>query len=287
MKILLCTALLCASLVSGFADAPAAPTEPRAPMRLWEGDAPFAKGKQPHVPQDRETFENLIEYGDVGLIGVSKIEFCYDVPDIGKEPLKKRIVQSHLLAQLIDLLTDAARALRFIRSNAEKWGIDPKRIGVIGSSAGGHLAATLLTRFDNGNPNAADPVDRVSSRPDFGILCYPVITMEKGVTHWGSRINLLGKDAAPELVKELSAELQVKPDTPPCFLWHTAADRGVLPENSIRFARALAAKKIPFDLHIYQNGGHGIGLRAKYPFQNAHPWSRDLVFWMKENKIIR
>ena len=300
MKILLCTALLCASLASGFADAPVAPAEPQASMRLWEGDAPFAKGKQPHdIPtlqayfpkQGKKPVPAILICPGGGYGGLATghegrdYALFFNQNGIAGFVLRYRLGSKGYRHPV--MLTDAARALRFIRSNAEKWGIDPKRIGVIGSSAGGHLAATLLTRFDNGNPNAADPVDRVSSRPDFGILCYPVITMEKGVTHWGSRINLLGKDAGPELVKELSAELQVKPDTPPCFLWHTAADRGVLPENSIRFARALAAKKIPFDLHIYQNGGHGIGLRAKYPFQNAHPWSRDLVFWMKENKIIR
>ena len=161
-----------------------------------------------------------------------------------------------------------------------------RKIGVIGSSAGGHLAATLLTKFDNGNPKADNAIDRVSSRPDFGILCYPVISMKNGITHIGSRNNLIGKKPNPELIEELSAELHVRNNTPPCFIWHTAADRGVLPENSMRFASALAKKNIPYDLHIYQKGGHGIGLRAKFPFTNAHPWSKDVVFWLKENKII-
>ena len=165
-------------------------------------------------------------------------------------------------------------------------GINPDKIGVIGSSAGGHLAATLLTKFDNGNPKADNAIDRVSSRPDFGILCYPVISMKNGITHIGSRNNLIGKKPNPELIEELSAELHVRNNTPPCFIWHTAADRGVLPENSMRFASALAKKNIPYDLHIYQKGGHGIGLRAKFPFTNAHPWSKDVVFWLKENKII-
>ncbi len=110
--------------------------------------------------------------------------------------------------------------------------------------------------------------------------------MKNGITHIGSRNNLIGKKPNPELIEELSAELHVRNNTPPCFIWHTAADRGVLPENSMRFASALAKKNIPYDLHIYQKGGHGIGLRAKFPFTNAHPWSKDVVFWLKENKII-
>ncbi len=306
MKQLLLPSLICAALLAGSAAAaqtPAPAKEPAAatehPLRLWEGDAPFAKGK---TPQDIPTLQPY--FPDRAKRPIPAILICpgggYGGLAIGHEGkdyalfFNQNGMAGFVLRYRLGsrgyrhpvMLTDVSRALRTIRANAEKWGIDPKKIGVIGSSAGGHLAATLLTKFDNGNPSAPDPVDRVSSRPDFGILCYPVITMEKGVTHWGSRCNLIGKDATPELVKELSAELHVKPDTPPCFLWHTAADRGVFPENSIRFARALAAQKIPFDLHIYQNGGHGIGLRAKYPFQNAHPWSRDLVFWLKENKII-
>ena len=119
------------------------------------------------------------------------------------------------------MLHDAARAVRTVRANAGEWKLDPKRIGIMGSSAGGHLASTLLTHFDAGKPDAADPIERQSSRPDLGILCYAVISMGE-LGHRGSRNNLLGKDPSPELVRELSNELHVTKDTPPCFIWHTS-----------------------------------------------------------------
>ncbi len=181
------------------------------------------------------------------------------------------------------MLQDAARALRYVRANAKQYQINPAAIGIMGSSAGGHLASTLLTHFDAGNPQAADPIEKVSSRPDFGILCYAVITM-KELTHGGSRKNLLGDNPSPELIQLLSNELQVTDQTPPCFIWHTWEDKSVKIENSLNFAAALQAHKIPFDLHIYQKGGHGIGLADRqYPFANHHPWADDLVFWLKAN----
>lgn len=184
------------------------------------------------------------------------------------------------------MLQDVQRALRMVRYNADKWKIDPQKIAVMGSSAGGHLASTLLTHFDNGDPNAADPIDRVSCRPNLGILCYPVITMGEN-THQGSKNNLLGKNPDPELVKFLSSELQVKPDTPPCFIWHTWEDKGVKVENSLDFAMALRKAGIPFDLHIYQKGAHGMGLRDKEPFANVHPWANNLIFFLKENGWLK
>src|SRR5579872_1785737 len=136
------------------------------------------------------------------------------------------------------MLQDAARAVRLVRANAADWKLDPQRIGIMGSSAGGHLASTLLTHFEAGKPDAADPVERQSSRPDLGVLCYPVITMG-GQTHGGSRHNLLGDNPSPELVKLLSNELQVTKETPPCFLFHTDEDNAVAVENSLEFAAAL------------------------------------------------
>src|SRR6266850_5254179 len=130
------------------------------------------------------------------------------------------------------MLEDAARSVRLVRARAEEWKIDPKRVGLMGSSAGGHLASTLLTHFDAGKPDADDPIERQSSRPDIGILCYPVITMGEH-THQGSKNNLLGKDPSPELAKLLSNELQVTKQTPPCFLFHTYEDTAVPVENSL------------------------------------------------------
>jgi len=157
------------------------------------------------------------------------------------------------------MLQDAARAIRTLRARAAEWKLNPQRIGIMGSSAGGHLASTLLTHFDSGKPDAADPIDRQSSRPDLGILCYPVITMGE-FTHQGSRNNLLGSDPSPELVRELSNELQVTKETPPCFIWHTDEDKAVPVENSLHFAQALRKAGVPFDLHVYQKGVHGLGL---------------------------
>ena len=180
------------------------------------------------------------------------------------------------------MLQDAARAVRLVRSRAELWKIDPKRVGVIGSSAGGHLVATLATHFDSGKPDAADAVERQSSRPDLAILCYPVITMGPN-THQGSKNNLLGKEPDPELVKNLSNETQVTKDTPPCFLWHTWEDKAVKVENSLEFATALQRVNVPFDLHIYQKGGHGLGLGKGI----NHPWAGDCIYWLRAQKFVK
>ena len=151
-----------------------------------------------------------------------------------------------------------------------------------GSSAGGHLASTLMTHFDSGLTNAADPVDRFSCRPDLGVLCYPVITMG-GLTHAGSRENLLGKNPTPELMRELSNELRVTPETPPCFIFHACDDDLVPVENSREFAAALRRAGVPFELHVCQRGGHGMGLGAdpRDP-DRMHPWTRECRRWLKE-----
>jgi len=179
------------------------------------------------------------------------------------------------------MLQDAARAIRTLRARAAEWKLNPQHIGIMGSSAGGHLASTLLTHFDSGKPDAADPIDRQSSRPDLGILCYPVITMGE-FTHQGSRNNLLGSDPSPELVRELSNELQVTKETPPCFIWHTDEDKAVPVENSLHFAQALRKAGVPFDLHVYQKGVHGLGLGTHdWNPSKRHPWTSDLAFWLK------
>ncbi len=185
------------------------------------------------------------------------------------------------------MLQDAARAVRTVRARAEEWKLDPKRIGIMGSSAGGHLASTLVTHFDAGKADAADAIERVSSRPDLGILCYPVITMGE-YTHGGSKKNLLGENPSPELVKELSNELQVTKATPPCFIFHTAEDTAVPVENALRFAGALRQAGVPFDLHIYERGQHGIGLGSQpYGSGTQHPWTRDCEFWLEQRGFAK
>jgi acetyl esterase/lipase len=179
------------------------------------------------------------------------------------------------------MLQDAARAVRTVRSRAGEWHLDPQRIGIMGSSAGGHLASTLLTHFDQGRPGDADVIEQQSSRPNIGILCYAVITMGE-FTHRGSRGNLLGNKPSPELVQNLSNELQVTKETPPTFLWHTWEDNAVPVENTLQFAEALRKAGVPFDLHIYQKGQHGLGLGTnKWDPEHRHPWTQDLVYWLK------
>jgi acetyl esterase/lipase len=179
------------------------------------------------------------------------------------------------------MLNDAARAVRWVRAHADDYKADTHRVGIMGSSAGGHLAATLLTHFDAGDTNAADPIERQSSRPDLGILCYPVITMGP-FTHKGSKDNLLGKNPPAQLVELLSNELQVTTNTPPCFLWTTYEDKTVPMENTMLFAEALRKNHVPFALHIYEKGPHGMGLKDKPPFSHPHPWANDCLFWLKE-----
>jgi acetyl esterase/lipase len=178
------------------------------------------------------------------------------------------------------MLNDAARALRLSRAKASEWKIDPKRVGIMGSSAGGHLASTLLTHFDTGQADNPDPIERLSSRPDVGILCYAVISMGPN-THGGSKKNLLGENPAPELIELLSNEKQVTKDTPPTFLWHTWEDKAVKVENSLDFAAALQRAGVPFDLHVYQKGGHGMGLGGGRAGGVVHPWAADCLYWLK------
>jgi len=157
-------------------------------------------------------------------------------------------------------LLDAQRAIRMVRYNAGEWGIDPRRIGILGFSAGGHLASTAGTHFDDGRAGAKDPVDRVSCRPDFMVLVYPVISFTQRFAHKGSWRNLLGENPAPKLLDALSNEKQVTARTPPSFLVHTWGDTAVPAENSIYFYLALRKAGVPAEMHIYEKGRHGFGL---------------------------
>jgi acetyl esterase/lipase len=177
------------------------------------------------------------------------------------------------------MLEDVQRAIRLVRSRSGEWGVDPGRVGVMGSSAGGHLASTALTHFDGGKETAVDLVDRYSSRPDLGILCYPVITMG-AFTHTGSRGNLLGDAPSPELIGKLSSERQVTAETPPTFLWHTVEDTVVPVENSLMFAEALRKAKVPFALHVFEKGRHGLGLAG------GHPWTVALELWLTDRGFM-
>jgi acetyl esterase/lipase len=175
-------------------------------------------------------------------------------------------------------LQDAQRAIRIVRARAAQYGLQPDRIGIMGFSAGGHLASTAGTHFDSEDAAAADAIERASSRPDFLVLCYPVISFTT-FAHAGSRRNLLGDNPDPKLVENLSNELQVTKDTPPTFLFHTTTDATVPVENSVMFYAALRKAGVPAELHIYERGPHGVGLAPNDPVLST--WPARLADWLK------
>ena len=181
-------------------------------------------------------------------------------------------------------LGDAQRAIRLVRTRAKDLGVEPDRIGMMGFSAGGHLTATAGTHFDRGKNDAADPIDGASSRPDFLILGYPVISFDQAITHRGSLRNLLGDAPDPKLVEDLSNERRVTSETPPTFLFHTDSDSGVVPENSVRFYLALRQAKVPAEMHIFQNGPHGVGLALDDPSLSA--WPMLLTNWLRGQGLL-
>ena len=180
---------------------------------------------------------------------------------------------------------DARQTMRIVRMNAKEWGIDPGKVGIAGSSAGGHLASTVGTRFDLGNAQSTDPIGKMSCRPDFMLLLYPVISFDEAVGHMGSRKNLIGEGNDWKLAKQYSNELNVTKDTPPTFLILADDDKAVIPENSIDFYLALKKYDIPAEMHIFQEGGHGFGMTKKNLPVDQWP---DLFYsWLKAQKIIK
>lgn len=265
----------------------------KEPIPLWPNGAPGALGNgekdvptiTPYLPESSARTEAAMvicpggAYGGLAAHEGHDYALWLNQQGIACFVLKYRLGSSGYRHPR--MLEDAARAVRLVRARASEWGIDKKKVGIMGSSAGGHLASTLLTHFDLGRPDAEEAVERESSRPDLGILCYPVITMGTH-THQGSKRNLLGQSPSPELVKLLSNELQVTKQTPPTFLWHTVEDTAVPVENSLDFATALRRAGVPFALHLYEKGGHGLGLADKPPFERTHPWAKNLLFWLRE-----
>jgi acetyl esterase/lipase len=176
-------------------------------------------------------------------------------------------------------LGDAQRAIRTVRAKASEWHIAPDRIGMMGFSAGGHLASSVSTHGDSGNPGAADPIDRVSSRPDFAILGYPVISFVESWTHQGSKTNLLGEHPDPALARSLSSETQVSAATPPTFIYHTNADTVVPVENAVAYFLALRKAGVAAEMHVFRNGPHGTGLAQQDPA--LAEWPRLLANWLR------
>jgi acetyl esterase/lipase len=240
--------------------------------RLWPGDAPGSLGTE---DADTPTISVFLpprwHAGGAGMVicpggAYSKLMSSYEGDDIARWlnsfgvagfVLKYRIAPRYRYPAP---LLDAQRAVRYVRYHASDFGIRPDRIGIIGFSAGGHLASTVITHFQRDNPGASDPVNRVSDRPDFAILAYPIVTLRAPWTHQQSLQNLLGPNPDPALIDELSNELHVSPDTPPTFLFHTGEDTAVPPENSLMFYEALRKAGVPAELHIYVEGRHGVGL---------------------------
>ena len=262
---------------------------------LWEGRAPGALGD---APADRPQIT-------VYLPRASNSTAVIVAPGGGYQNLamnhEGRQVASWLNAQGITAfvlqyrlgprynhpieLGDAQRAMRLVRSQAERFRISPDRIGMLGFSAGGHLASTAATHFDAGSPGAADPIDRVSSRPDFLVLGYPVITMDPAHTHAGSRRNLLGENPTPALQAELSNELKVTAQTPPTFLFHTTNDAGVPVMNSVLFYSALVKAGVPAEMHAFASGPHGVGLALNDPALSR--WPELLTEWLRARGLLQ
>lgn len=269
-----------------------------APVPLWPNGAPGALG---HGPNDIPTLTPFLPDpakatgaamvicpggGYAGLAPYEGKDYALWLNQYGVAGfvLKYRL-GSHGYHYPVEF-EDGTRAMRWVRAHASKWNLDAHRIGIMGSSAGGHLASMVLTHFDSGDPNALDLIRRESSRPDLGILCYPVITMGPW-THQGSKRNLLGPHPDPHLAWRLSSQLQVTPKTPPCFIWQTAADPTVPVENSLMFAEALQRAGVPFALHIYERGRHGLGLGDKPPFRHPLPWTKECLRWLHLHGFVK
>ena len=272
-----------------------------SPIILWPNGAPGALGKldkdiptlTPFFPRpDKATGAAMVICPGGAYFGLANHEGEHYARFLNEQGIAGFVLKYRLGSagyRHPAMLQDAARAVRIVRASANEWKLDPKRVGIMGSSAGGHLASTLLTHFDSGKADATDPVDRESCRPDVGILCYPVITMrDTPFAHAGSRKNLLGESPAPELLNELSNELHVTKDTPPCFIWHTEEDKGVLVENSLLFAQALRKAGVPFDLHVYEKGPHGLGLGTRdYNPAKWLPWTKDCIYWLQAHNFAK
>lgn len=272
------------------------------PIRLWEGDVPAALGKADHdIPtltpflpaEDKVSGLAIVVCPGGGYGGLAGHEGEGYAKWLASNGISAFVLKYRLGSKGYRhpvMLGDVSRAIRLVRSKASEWKIDPKRVGVMGSSAGGHLASTAVTHFDSGKPDSADVIEGQSSRPDFGVLCYAVISMQDGVTHAGSKRNLLGEAPSAELVEFLSNEKQVTKDTPPCFVWSTQEDKAVPVLNSLQFVMALEKAGVPYDFHVYQKGPHGIGLsegRNGVPANDVHPWAKDLLFWLRQNGLLK
>jgi acetyl esterase/lipase len=271
--------------------APASPQE----MLLWENGAPGALGQadadKPTItayraPRGSSGAAVIVAPG--GGYGALAIEhegrqwaYWYNAMGITAFVLKYRLGPRY--HHPIEL-GDAQRAIRTVRARATEFNTIPDRIGMMGFSAGGHLTSTAGTHFDSGKSDSTDPIERASSRPDFLILGYPVISFDPAVTHAGSLRNLLGENPDPKLVDNLSNDLQVTAQTPPTFIFHTTNDAGVPVENSVRFYLALRKAKVPVEMHLFENGPHGVGMALSDPSLSV--WPNLLMNWLRSRGLL-
>jgi acetyl esterase/lipase len=268
-------------------------------LPLWPDGAPEAKGK---TEQDIPTITAYLPVPEkatgTGIVicpggGYGHLAMGHEGADVATW-LNKQGVAAFVLRYRLPAkgyrypvpMLDAKRAIRYVRDMAPGWRIEEDRIGIMGFSAGGHLASTIGTHFDEGEPDAPDPLDRISCRPDFLILGYPVITMDDAFTHRGSKNNLLGPDPKPELVALLSNETQVDKTTPPTFLFLADDDRGVPPRNAVEFYLALNRSRVPAEMHIYQKGGHGFGI-GRTGTEAAETWQDRLAAWLRRRGLLK
>jgi acetyl esterase/lipase len=286
---------ICLLFVAGALVAQAPLNMPKADL-LWPDGAPGAQGTQDEdkpsiapyvVAQGRGTGTAVIVCPGGGYQGLSmdkegdQIARWLNSLGVTAFVLKYRLgPKYHHPVEL----GDAQRAIRTVRQKAAEYRLLPDRIGIMGFSAGGHLASTAGTHFDGGNAAASDPIDRVSSRPDFLVLCYPVISFTTAYTHRGSLRNLLGDNPDPKLVESLSNELQVTPQTPPAFLFHTTTDTTVPSENSALFYLALRKAGVPAEIHIYERGPHGVGLAQTDAALST--WPARLAEWLRVRGLL-
>jgi len=264
-------------------------------IQLWPGDAPGALGTADHdIPvvawwpaaDAKQPTAAMVVCPGGGYGGLADHEGSDYARWLNSQGIAAFVLRYRLGSKGYRhpvMLGDVSRAMRLVRAEHARLGIDPARVGVMGSSAGGHLAVTLLTHGDDGDPAAADAIDRQPSRPALGVLCYPVVSMLPTNTHAGSKRNLLGEDPPEDLTRELSGELAVTDSTPPVFLWHTVEDKGVKLAGVLDLAAALSRHGRPFELHVYEKGPHGIGLGTRpYDPAKLHPWTVECRRWLAE-----
>ncbi|HUY92601.1 MAG TPA: alpha/beta hydrolase [Pirellulales bacterium] len=280
--------------ILGFPSLLSAAERPTNAFPLWANDVPDALGRaEKDLPQltpywpaaDKATGAAIVVCPGGGYNVLAPHEgeaYARWLNDLGIAAfvLKYRLMKDGY--RIPAILGDAARAVRTVRANAADWKLDPARIGIMGSSAGGHLSATLSTRFDAGRPEHDDPIERASSRPDATILCYAFILFDRGDKP-DRHERFLGPKPSAEQIRAFAPALNVTSKTPPCFIWQTVEDAAVPVENALVMAEALRQAGVPFDLHLYENGRHGIGLGTRnYDRSKLHPWTQACEFWLGE-----